>query len=639
MSFGADNAGNGGLFWGKPGLGLAGANPVADMPICSVDSHYGFDEDPVRKETRKAIIKTLDGLTGWIHGPNGAGAFSNWPNAQSIIHQQMHVTSIRRAYDGGMRLMIASTTDSQMLTNLWSKVGFNLGGNAVPPVDRNFDLQSARRQLDFINRLVAANSDWMRIVTSSAEARAAIMQNKLAVILSVEFDSLTADQILDLVQNHKVRQVIPIHLTDNSFGGAAVYSDVFNSANNYLNGEFYKVRNDPLLSMRLGRPSVLKPAELGSIKPSELSDADMLKLGYNVGTGGHRNMKSLVIREFTKLMKAGLLLDVVHMSEQATEAALALGTIHKYPLMNSHTGLRDASERALNERALKRAHARKIAALGGVLGLGTEGSSADRDLLVARGGPLVRLTGALHEWSRPLPTAGGRVGFELSKLRLTVGTGSDNLRGGGDNFDVVIARRTGSPLRFTNLNQSQEWGGGTRKTVELPIPAGTRIGDLVSFTIVTAFRGGFDGENWDISEVRLFATEREVDTVATWLSEYRDAMTILGSGNVGIGTDMNGFAPQVPFGAAAVTYPLTAASRYGTRPAGYTPPSLPRFRMGAKTYDFRTDGIAHYGMLADFVQALSQQPASEPAMTGLFKSADGVVRMWEKAEAAARAIR
>jgi len=106
-----------------------------------------------------------------------------------------------------------------------------------------------------------------------------------------------------------------------------------------------------------------------------------------------------------------------------------------------------------------------------------------------------------------------------------------------------------------------------------------------------------------------------------------------------LGTDMNGFAPQLSFAAQAVSYPLSVASRVGTRPEGYTPPALSRSKLGSKTFDFRTDGIAHYGMLADFMQALSQKPGSAAALATLFRSANDVVAMWEKCEAQAPGVR
>src|SRR5688500_5480447 len=106
----------GGMFWGKPGMGLDSSMATlnSDMPPCAVDSHYGEEtSDAVRKETRKEIIKTIDGIHGSPHGPNGAPSFRDWPHSQSLLHQQMHISAIKRAYDGGLRLMVASVTDAQ----------------------------------------------------------------------------------------------------------------------------------------------------------------------------------------------------------------------------------------------------------------------------------------------------------------------------------------------------------------------------------------------------------------------------------------------------------------------------------------------------------------------------------------------
>ena len=640
MSFGANERGDGGIFWGKPGMGADSgtATILGDMPPCATDSHYGFDEDPVRKGTRRTVITMLDALYGASHGPNGSPSFRDWPHSQSLVHQQMHISAIKRAYDGGLRLMVASTTDAQMLSNLWTKVGFNLFGNSVPAVDPNFDFNSAKRQLDFLHRQAAANSRWMRIVMSPAEARQAIKENKLAVILSVEMDSLTPDQVLNLINNHKVRHVVPIHLANGPFGGAAAYSDVFNSSSGYLNGSFMRVVSDPLLEFRLGRPQRLEPsrnaAERGAIVPYEIADAEYRTLGYETGAGGHKNAQGLNTPAVERLMRAGVIVDVAHMGERSMEDALRLAERYKYPLMNSHTGIRGPGERSHSERDMKRSHALRLTRLGGVIGFGTEGTQGDRVLLEASGGPLFRFTGSAHDWSRPLPTAGPRAGNIIHNIRAIIGTGGDDLRGGNDNADIVLTLRSGRKLTFKNVNKSQSWGGGVRKTVFLPIPPGTRTGDLVSFSVVTAFGGGLFGDNWDMANVKLMATEQVEDSVGAWVKDYLDAVAVTGGQPIALGTDMNGFAPQVPFSSGTIAYPIRVASRAGSRPAGFTPPALDRYRAGSKSYHFPTDGLAHYGMLPDFMQMMTGKANGQRALDSLYSSADAVVRMWEASEAA-----
>lgn len=59
---------------------------------------------------------------------------------------------------------------------------------------------------------------------------------------------------------------------------------------------------------------------------------------------GHENSRGLNNSKFLRLMRAGLLLDVTYGEASAAEA-LALAKQFGYPLMDSHTGIRDASDR------------------------------------------------------------------------------------------------------------------------------------------------------------------------------------------------------------------------------------------------------------------------------------------------------
>ena len=61
LSFGADENGDGGIFWGKPGLQLADGtdNVRAELQPCAPDKHSGFDEDFIRDATRTLLISYL----------------------------------------------------------------------------------------------------------------------------------------------------------------------------------------------------------------------------------------------------------------------------------------------------------------------------------------------------------------------------------------------------------------------------------------------------------------------------------------------------------------------------------------------------------------------------------------------------
>ena len=101
-----------------------------------------------------------------------------------------------------------------------------------------------------------------------------------------------------------------------------------------------------------------------------------------------------------------------------------------------------------------------------------------------------------------------------------------------------------------------------------------------------------------------------------------------------IGTDINGFAPQLWLPAEDVVYPINAARQFGNSKA----PRLAQDKLGGRMLSFKKGGIAHYGMLPDFLQALNQQPGSDKAMDALFHSANDVVAMWAKCEKVAKTI-
>src|SRR5262245_47935459 len=272
----------------------------------------------------------------------------------------MHVLSIKRAYDAGLRLLFASVTDNQLLVALYQN-GFNVFGNNPQP-EQGFDAKHAAIQIDFIRQFVQSNSSWMEVVESAAAARNAINLNKLAVVLSLEMDKLTLDEVLALVRDKGVRHVIPIHLVNNEFGGTAVYSDVFNVSNRFQNGEYLHVEGAPAIQCRLGWPQKLEShgllfgwsfTSLGAVGPALIDRSEFCQLCYEPCPEallpcavpfdqGHRNVQGLNTASIQRLMKAGLLVDVAHMSEKAIDDALWLAERFGYPLMDSHTGFRSS---------------------------------------------------------------------------------------------------------------------------------------------------------------------------------------------------------------------------------------------------------------------------------------------------------
>lgn len=559
LAFGANSQGKN-LFWGRPGMGLASSNLENDLPPCNHDEHAWDEPDPVRRETRKTVSRSLCGeYTGFSHGPGGHPTYEGWPHARSVIHQQMHISWIRRAYEGGLRLLVASVTESQLVAKLWNRGGFD-GDIRYDP---DYDYNSARAQLTFIRQFADANADWMEIVITAAQARSVIANNRLAVVLALEMDDLSVDQINALADEFGARLVTPIHMINNKIGGAAAYSDLFNSNNKFASGHFYRVKPDTAIDFRLSRPGYLKytgagiwqrifpfirplipvvnllplqPLDLflafgpeaGIMEKSGISDAEYRELGYDCNAGtpssggcvhicdGHKNVLGIRKEQLTRLMQRGLLIDLAHMSESAQIGALELSDRYDYPMLNSHTGIRRSGG---SERSIRAREAQRMAARGGVVGLGTEGSNYSRTAIYSRAGsPLVRLTGSSNRWTTDIGPE-NRIPDNgiIRELVVTIRTGGDDLRGGNDNAIGMLLGVSGRRLVDNlDLNRRAGWGNGSLNTVRVPVAGNIRRSDIRQFAIRTTFGGGIGGDNWNMDEIKVEAIDQRGNR-ETWI--------------------------------------------------------------------------------------------------------------------------
>jgi microsomal dipeptidase-like Zn-dependent dipeptidase len=400
----SDHAGNG--TWA-----LVAAGPLANSPYAVALS-----------TAHQIVLELLDSGPGfgYTHAADGATDYARWPNARGITHKGMHIAWLRRAYESGLRLVFMVSTDNETLAEAWLQ---DVQPKLPQPIS-NWDFLSAQVQTQFINNLAAVNNSWMTIVKTPDDLRAAAAANKLAVIVGVEHSYLTADQILQLWDPpFNVRTVIPIHVANNTFGGAAVYDDLFNGDSQWLNKGspyswlsgnfgFFQIMTDPKLTFRLsphpqelgyqaignlvppGFPGALVPIDAGQ-DPS--TPVDGCTLGYwpcspwpptlssSPSLPGHRNALGLAPPlqagqppEVFKLMQKGFIVDVAHMSENATEQMIQLAEQYHYPLISSHSGLRDATAHSQNERDVRRDHAMRIQTLGGMFGLGEKGDTTPR---------------------------------------------------------------------------------------------------------------------------------------------------------------------------------------------------------------------------------------------------------------------
>lgn len=375
----------GGALWGLPGLSYLGntdgfAKELKQCPqSLDIMSHSENEFDPMNLAVRALVLEGMEGFGSGTHGiwgwdPSEEHTFENWPHHQSVTHQQMHINWIRRAWEGGLRLMIASTVDNQFIAALWDqfrRIGL-LTGSFDSDAANPLDFESAKEQIKFIQFLASLNHTWMEVVLSPDDARRVIGEGKLAIILGIEMDTLSRSQILELVRDHGVRAVIPIHIIDNELGGAAIYENLFNTVNYHLNGSYFEIEADPDIKFKLSTEQLTLNPSLGPGEDLLIPFVDIMP-EYGT-TSGHRNKLGLS-EEGQKLihdlMVEGVLIDVGHMSSKAIDDVLDLTSGPGYPVISSHTGVQREGADLESERTLTRLQLTKMCANGGMIGFGT----------------------------------------------------------------------------------------------------------------------------------------------------------------------------------------------------------------------------------------------------------------------------
>jgi microsomal dipeptidase-like Zn-dependent dipeptidase len=315
--------------------------------------------------------------------PAGGGwpEFIIWPRFTTLVHQQAYVDWLYRAYQGGLRLVTCLAVNNELLA-------------AKSDPDLPYDDKSAiQTQVAAMKEMVAfvdaqsggPGRGWLQIAYSPQEAETIIGANHLAIILGVEVDSLgnwrrpediekqshgdldrarqLIGQELDWLQGLGVRQITPIHLSNNAFGGTAIYLRFLETVSRFLSGEGWTVEDawETGVRYRLDHDGddlvddVERTVAVSGKRPRPMHRRTLIDHIPGVRDlfeavaapkvqGGHANARGLndygrILLE--EMMARGMIIDVDHMSEKSTDEALALAEERGYPVICSHSWFRD----------------------------------------------------------------------------------------------------------------------------------------------------------------------------------------------------------------------------------------------------------------------------------------------------------
>ncbi len=194
------------------------------------DVEFGFVE--AKDRTEHGVVETIDwDLPGGAHSGHSLGK----------LHQQYQWQMIRRAWQGGLRLMVIDSINSRMMQYLLDgKTDYD-------------DWQAIRAGVEAVKRYVAGPNDptyfpgplaaIAEIAYTPHQARQIIAKNKIAIVLGTEVDELgklrnptdTVEKQVDDLLALGIRKITPIHAPNNPYGGAGMFRDIYDSLNYYNN--------------------------------------------------------------------------------------------------------------------------------------------------------------------------------------------------------------------------------------------------------------------------------------------------------------------------------------------------------------------------------------------------------------------
>ncbi|MGI8498722.1 MAG: membrane dipeptidase [Gemmatimonadaceae bacterium] len=354
----ANLAFGGQLLWGSP----AGPPATALPPR-------------LRADVLEPAMRLAGGYPNPIPAPppqGGHDRYESWPKWTTFTAQQAHMDWLKRAVDGGLRLMVLYAVNSEA----FCKVGGTAAGRSCDDMEAIDQQVMGARSLESLIDAQSGGSGkgWYRIVGSAAEARSVMESGRLAVVLGTEVpflfgckpgvaqcsDNNFIRAQVEALHAKGIRQVIPVHVFNNAFGGTAIASDVTAAGNLAVTGSAIETYDCGAsgVQFKLGLDNAARNKVAGLLGALGLSQAAAVV----APTGGDCNARDLtaegtiLIRE---LMRSHILVDVDHMGLRTFTSAMGILTGAKYPIVTSHTGFIETSPSNTQEGRDKRYEANK----------------------------------------------------------------------------------------------------------------------------------------------------------------------------------------------------------------------------------------------------------------------------------------
>lgn len=329
-----------GRLWGEP------ATALAPIPAALRGPHQRIEG-----------FTATRGLTGVFdsHDEHGHPAYTGWPTPHLKTHQQTYVDWMYRAYQGGLRLVVAPAVNNQdmfgrgenPLGGLLNGLMGWVGARATPAPDRTSNdmeaLEFQVRAAHEFERWVAANQGgWLAVAETPEEAAELIEAGKLALVLGSEVDHLfncelgrpcderSVERNLDRMDALGLAVLFPTHHKVNQFGDAANF----------------------------------QPLGTGPVRACPEMTMDCAAIGLT-DQGRH------LVRE---MMARGMLVDLGHAGGKPFDDTMRLLEAENYPTQMTHASAHPLKPNGSAEYTLTFEQLRRIDALDGMVSIHGAGS-------------------------------------------------------------------------------------------------------------------------------------------------------------------------------------------------------------------------------------------------------------------------
>jgi len=346
MHLGGSEALGGRLGYGKPFHRFGITHALAD---CAAD--HGPN----------GALDALDGIVNPSrqlfppHETRGWPTFRDWPAHGSQTHHQTYYIWLKRAWMGGLRLMMNHLVANEVICQIWPLKEHDCNEMESLALQRQLvlDLQ------DYVDAQEGGpGKGFFRIVYSSDEARRVIEAGQMAVVLGTENEKIFdcgefldipectrehIDQQLQQWHGMGVRAIFPIHLFDNAFGGSRLTDDAALSVV-YQGGNIVDTGH-PYATIPCEQAHGTPPGEAPVREPLGIIDTVLLQAtGLPAApplTGCLENARGLTdLGDYfiNRMIDHGIMIETDHSGVLARKRMLDIAKARNVPVLSGHTG-------------------------------------------------------------------------------------------------------------------------------------------------------------------------------------------------------------------------------------------------------------------------------------------------------------